>query len=1011
MSRVQRNIIELFTSMTFMFSSLSCLYAQPESSYFQQKLGYKIKARLDDVTQTVHGYVEIQYTNQSSNSLDTIWFHLWPNAYSGRNTPLCKQKLSHRDASLYFAEESALGRIDSISFTVDGIPVKTQYNGQSSEMVALVLNNTLKSGQSTTITTPFKVKVPDAKFSRMGREGDAYYMTQWYPKPAVYDSRGWHPMPYLDQGEFYSEFGDFDVELDVASNYIVAASGVLLSEQENENLRKLSSEYGTSNQTSIISAATSSERKTLRYRLENAHDFAWFADKQFQVSLDTITLASGKKVAIAVYHTPKKQELWKDANSYSASGLKFLSDAIGDYPYETFTVVDGRISAGGGMEYPSITILNSPSNAESLERVLVHELGHNWFYGALASNERDNPWMDEGINSYYEQLYMEKARRSDPASQRGLFSNQVEKILGNSLNEDSLMNLLFDLASYDNQDQPIVTKSEDFTFFNYGAIAYMKTAKAFDFLFDYLGEGLATRCMHDYYNEWKFRHPQPDDIQRSFEKTTGMNLDWFFKDLISSNTPLRLGVTTNDINKQIKIFRRKGPETPLQIIDKNGDNIWIPPFEKDTTLTISNFSFPISINTEYESVLKQNNLRVGMSGNRILPKPHLRLFTSLVDEPNSYNITVAPAIGWNNYDNLLAGIYFSNRKVVPRAFEFAFTPLYSTQRANVSGSFTSAYHYWPVNSTLKEVELMFSGSSYGYDYYENNTTSAFAFEKTLVYKRATAGLNFKLRNIDIHSRSNKQFSLRFINLRTEEAVFQVSQRTITREFKSDPRNFGVLGFENQNDRKLDPFSYYLYLTGSDDHVKFFTEFKYRFNYKMERKGLDVRFFAGTFLYNQTTRNYNFKMSSWRGSDDYLFDGIYLGRNELEGLWSRQMLVRDGGFITPMALGQSGKWLTALHISSDNPTPIPIRPFLNIGTYEGINRVFPDIKSQFMYEGGLTFSIIKGIAEVHFPLFNSADIDRTLEVNNVKFAEKIRFVLDLSKLSFDQLRAKIISSIR
>ena len=124
-----------------------------------------------------------------------------------------------------------------------------------------------------------------------------------------------------------------------------------------------------------------------------------------------------------------------------------------------------------------------------------------------------------------------------------------------------------------------------------------------------------------------------------------------------------------------------------------------------------------------------------------------------------------------------------------------------------------------------------------------------------------------------------------------------------------------------------------------------------------------------------------------------------------------MLIRDGGFVTPMALGQSGKWLAALHISSDNPTPLPFRPFLNIGTNEGIKQVFPDIKSSFMYEGGLTLSLVKGIAEVHFPLFNSKDISRTLEVNNVKFAEKIRFVLDLSKLSFDQLRNSIINGIR
>jgi hypothetical protein len=987
------------------------LYGQPANSYFQQKLDYKIKARLDDVTHTVLGNVEILYTNQSSNNLDTIWFHLWPNAYSGRNTPLCKQKLNNRDASLYFADDAAKGRIDSISFLVEGRPVKTYAKDQNPEMVALVLNQELKSGQSTTISTSFKVKVPDAKFSRMGREGDAYYMTQWYPKPAVYDNNGWHPMPYLDQGEFYSEFGNFEVELDVAANYIVAASGVLLNESENEKMRKLSSLYGSTMPTSDGAPASSSERKTLRYRLTNAHDFAWFADKQFQVSLDSVILTSGKKVAVAVYHTPKKSELWKEANSYSANGLKFLSDAIGDYPYETFTVVDGRISAGGGMEYPSITILNSPSDAESLERVLIHELGHNWFYGALASNERDHPWMDEGINSYYEQLYMAKARKSDPASQSSRLSNQLEKILGQSLNEDSLMNLLFDVACFDHNDQPIDTKSEEFTSFNYGVIAYMKTARAMGFLYDYLGEELATKCMHNYYNEWKFRHPQPADIQSSFEKTSSMDLDWFFKDLLSTNNPLRICITATEIDKQIKIERKKGPKTPLEIAGHNGENLWIPPFDKDTTINLSSITFPVSINSDYASLLKQNDLRVGISGNRILPKPHVRLFASLTDKPNGYNVTILPAVGWNSYDKLMPGLYFSNRKLVPRTFEFSVSPLYSTQRADIAGSFTGTYHYWPLNSIFKEIEFNLTGSSFGYDYYENNTSAAFAFEKTLAYKRGEAGLNFKLRNGDKRSRANKLFALRVINLRTEEAVFQVDQRSITREFKSDPRNFGVLGFENQNSRTLDPFSYSFNLMGSDDHLKFFTEFKYRFSYKKERKGLDVRFFAGSFLFNETTRNYNFKMSSWRGADDYLFDGIYLGRNEGEGLWSRQMLIRDGGFVTPMALGQSGKWLAALHISSDNPTPLPIRPFLNIGTYEGIKQVFPDIKTSFMYEGGLTLSLVKGIAEVHFPLFNSKDIARTLEVNNVKFAEKIRFVLDLSKLSFDQLRNSIINGIR
>lgn len=990
--------------------SYSWVSAQNGEHYFQQKVDYDIKAKLDDQSQTLTGHVRIAYTNKSRNTLDTIWFHLWPNAYSSRSTPLCKQLVTDMDASLFFADKADQGAIDSISFEIDNKRVQTQFIGDSKEMAALILNEKIGPDETVIITTPFRIKVPHAKFSRMGREGDAYYMTQWYPKPAVYDQEGWHPMPYLNRGEFYAEFGDYQVELEVATDYIVAASGTLVSEEENEFLRNLNRKPTSNDSADDLSKAATSTKK-LRFVLEKAHDFAWFADRDFRVILDTVTLESGKRVATAVYHTSKRADLWQDAKRYSERGLKFLSKTIGEYPYETFTVVDGRISAGGGMEYPSITILNSPSNAEELERVLVHELGHNWFYGALASNERSDPWMDEGMNTYYEQLYMHQARISSRS-----MSNGVETFLGkvvgvSNLSQDSLFNFILDLAGFDHQDQPIRTHSEQFTSFNYGVIAYLKTAKAFELLFNYLGPDRSSACIRNYYEQWKFRHPTPNDLQTSFEKSSGEDLNWFFNDWLKVNDPLLISASGESDEKTISISRKAGPMTPMQLTDAKGKSAWVKPFNADTIIDLTDWQPPIAINRGYQHLLKSQDVIIQQSFKKAKPGLRIRMAPSLHNPYGFRHLTMIPLPSWNSYDRTMGGLYFSNRNLVPQKTEFSIFPLYSFERSKMSGVFNLTRNFWSPSGIISNWQISISGKSFGYDLYENTTSTAFALKRTLDYKKAEAGVKLFFRNTDPQSKMERSLEFRGIGVFKEEAVFEVNNRGVSRVFEYVPKYFNAVTYTSRNARKIDPYSFAFSLTGSDDHLKIAGEINYRLSYKKERKGFDARLFFGTFLFNETTRNYNFKMSAWNGADDYLFDGTYLGRSETTGMWSRQMLVRDGGFINPMSLGQSGVWLAALHLSTDNPTPLPIRAFVNLGTYEGINSIFDDLQNRFMFEGGLTVSLAKGIAEVHFPLFQSEDIQRTLDANNLTFADRVRFVLDLNKLSFEPLRNRIINGIR
>ena len=209
-----------------------------EKPYFQQRVDYKISVSLDDKKNFLSGFEELIYRNNSQDTLRELFFHLWPNAYKDRSTALCKQLVSQGNMSLYFANDEQRGFIDSLNFRVDDKVVSLVYDSINIDICKIVLNKPLLPNDTILITTPFRIKIPDAKFSRLGHVGQSYMISQWYPKPAVYDKDGWHTMPYLSQGEFYSEFGSFLVDITVPANYVVAASGYLKTPSEVEFINK-----------------------------------------------------------------------------------------------------------------------------------------------------------------------------------------------------------------------------------------------------------------------------------------------------------------------------------------------------------------------------------------------------------------------------------------------------------------------------------------------------------------------------------------------------------------------------------------------------------------------------------------------------------------------------------------------------------------------------------------------------------------------------------------------------
>lgn len=496
-----------------------------QQQYWQQEVNYSIDVKLNVNDKSIKAFEQMEYINHSPDTLTYIWFHLWPNAYKNEKTALYAQyKEGDKEGARKF-KQAEKGYIDSLNFKVNNVAVTVEADKKNIDIVKIILPQPLLPGGKINISTPFYVKFP-TYFSRSGFIDDAFAVCQWYPKPAVYDRKGWHPMPYLNMGEYYSEFGSFTVNITVPSNYVVAATGALQNADELQVLKATGAinKTKTANFTSYTPLSNAAF-KTLQYKAENVHDFAWFTDNDFVVQYDTLALPSGKVIDAFTFFSNKANTEWSKSVSHVEDAVRNYSSWIGEYPYPAVSAVEGPGNvSSGGMEYPMVTLITSPdANTETLDAVITHEVGHNWFYGILGSNERAHAWMDEGLNSFFQFRYEAEKYRSN-----AIFGSALPAELKQRGPSEFL-----DIIYYAMNDIPmndaIETPSENFRNKDeYGIVIYLKTAIWAHLLEQELGRPLFDKAIQTYYNQWKFRHPYPEDFKLVLESVSNRRLDDLF---------------------------------------------------------------------------------------------------------------------------------------------------------------------------------------------------------------------------------------------------------------------------------------------------------------------------------------------------------------------------------------------------------------------------------------------------------------------------------------------------
>jgi hypothetical protein len=507
---------------------------------WQQYVAYTISANLDTERKFLDCTEYVTYHNNSPSPLDTIYFHLYPNTYRDDHTVFAREA-----KMIPFSKKPGLSSKDRGFIEIYGVTVNADslFYRIDETIMAVALPGTLMPGDSLTMNISCGVQIPRI-VSRLGYHGKHFEMVQWYPKPCVYDEKGWHLDPYHALGEFYGEYGRFDVSIELPGDYVVAATGERTDPADMEFMRSLVRDG---------IKPVMPGRKTVRFCAENVHDFAWVCDPDFRVERTMLG-----DLAIEIYSMVRDRKKWKNASAYTIEAVKRYDSWFGPYPYKTLSVVDGYFA--GGMEYPTLVIIGGREDAITrvFEQIIVHEVGHQWFYGVVGNNETDEAWLDEGLTTSAEMRYFE-----DKYGENG---SLLKSSFLPPLTERYYQNLFYYLTHTNGLEKPVLTPSHEFIEvpLAYVNAAYAKPGLMLNNLEGMLGRPMYDSLMRTYYQQYAFKHASSADFIAVCESVSQQDLKAFFQGFLETTGSCDWYVKSVKGNA-IEIANRGGIPVPVDV--------------------------------------------------------------------------------------------------------------------------------------------------------------------------------------------------------------------------------------------------------------------------------------------------------------------------------------------------------------------------------------------------------------------------------------------------------------
>ena len=947
-------LIFLFFGLYFLTLNLWSSNGQKQAIW-QQSTKMNIVASWNPQNNLLDAKVSLFYQNNSPDTLYYIAFNVWANAFRNQSSAYASQLLAAGKDDFYFTLESEKGRIDSLCFIEKNAlaPNELVYlDPQNLEILHVKLNKPLYPGQSIELDYKFQYKIQKL-ISRGGFSKDILALTQWYPKPAVYDINKWNSMPYLEQGEFYSEFCDsITVSIVLPKNYQVASTGNLISKKA----------FG--------SGLTLQE---LIFSENNVHDFALFASSNFLMAERKIRLEPGDSVLIQLYYTDSLCNSLRILSVMEAALKSF--NQLGIYPYKTCKVVIGPQNAGEGMEYPTIAICKDTSS-----ETIFHEIGHNWFYGIIANNERDHPWMDESLNSYFTTRFV---NQFDHNSSKDFTLDSLFFKRQSGLNYAINHSLLFSyqISMLKGVDQAITEHSADFLPYNYATLLYAKGPLIFAYLNQVLGDSLFIACSKYYFDHWKYKHPLPIDLRNCFETVSKQDLSWFFDELLNSKETLDVQCKNGQYfihgSPLLDSFwskdRSKNPNIFGLLPERNYNN-------NGQKKSLISFNIPFGM-PSYQSCLK---------------------------------LDLMPIVAYNYYDKIYVGLLLNHHFLNLKKLQVTLMPSWSFAQRKLIG-------YGKLNAIIfkgpRRIKMIESGV-------QGQSFSLAMDNQINQYYRINPYVKIELNAMGVSKKSFENYFL--LNL-VQTGIVQKTYANINDSNMQFSKGFNYKYFKgsyvfdnhhpiNRISLKWNAELAYNYSLGKNatQYGKTWLNAVYKFKYAKDKKFFRTEFFAGVFFKRSSISGIQMFTLNYNGQNDYLFQEALLGRSENSSgniLLGKQLINGGGGMRNLIPVQATDRWMIALNNDLHLPGILPLKLYLDLGCFNYlaiINGVPIGVsKPELYYTAGLSFVLFKNTLEVFVPLTQSKQF-KTYGNWNYSVMHSIGFKLNLNQLEPSKLLQSFIT---
>ncbi len=554
--------------LSFLSFGLNSIFAQ-NAPYWQQHADYKMEVSMDVKNYQYKGKQELIYTNNSPDTLRKVFYHLFPNAFQpgsemdarlhsikdpdGRMVN--KVKVDGKDVKqsrIESLKSNEIGFLKITNFKQDGITAQTRTSGT---VLEVTLAKPILPNSKTTFTLDFEGQVP-VQIRRSGRnnsEGIELSMSQWYPKLAEFDFEGWHADPYIAR-EFHGVWGNFDVKITIDKDYTIGGSGYLQDKNE----------IGHGYEDAGVKVVYPKKTKTLTWHFiaPNVHDFTWAADKEY--AHDIVKGPNDVDLHFFYKNIPKVTENWKKLEPLMVKVMDYYNHKVGAYPYKQYSFIQG---GDGGMEYAMCTLMLGNGTLEGILGTATHELGHSWFQHILASNESKHPWMDEGFTTYIEDSALNELKGD---------KKEVNPFKANYAAYYSLVN--------SGKEQPQTTHGDRYDENRpYSISSYVKGSIFLSQLVYVIGQENLDAALKRYFNDFKFKHPTPNDIKRSAERVSGAELDWYLIDWTETTNTIDYGIkdVADNAGKTTVTLERIGRmpmpiDLTVEYTDGTSESFYIP---------------------------------------------------------------------------------------------------------------------------------------------------------------------------------------------------------------------------------------------------------------------------------------------------------------------------------------------------------------------------------------------------------------------------------------------------